>query len=320
MVHDSRMWFGNFFLRSIWLSLTVALFWLPVLVIFGYGVRFVFEILKNEPIALGMVIVLSIQPVLVLLSIFAIRGGMMALKVTRGTDLNSLGKVVFRIVRFNLPLMWVVTVLFGLSTTITGLRLMESNLVSDIQNLEANEPVRTINSDFGAQFQRVTESESKLDISNIIDLAGEFPVILVGGWLLGACIAFALLGVSVAAQSARAVDKPPNHHTIWGMASEFSNLLVLSLVLVIVPFIIGVGAIGIDATLADLTALDTIVFYSALGYGTWAICALAAGAALAYSLTLKSTERKHQAILAAIGGAAQPTVDLKSLRQSRMKK
>ena len=103
MLHVCRMWFGTFFLRSLWLSLTVALFWLPVLVIFGYGVRFVFEIFQNEPIALGMVIVLSIQPVLVLLAIFAIRGGMMALKVTRGTELSSLGKVVFRIARFNLP-------------------------------------------------------------------------------------------------------------------------------------------------------------------------------------------------------------------------
>lgn len=300
MVHDSRMWFGNFFIRSIWLSLTVALFWLPVLVIFGYGVRFVLEIFQNEPIALGMVIVLSVQPILVLLAIFAIRGGMMALKVTRGTDLNSLGVVVFRISRLNLPLMWGVTILFGLATTVTGLRLLES--------------------DFIEEFQRAKAVESMRDIAFLIDLIGQFPVLLIGGWLLGACIAFALLGVSIAAQSARAAVKAPNHHSIWGMASEFVNLLILSLVLIIIPFIVGVGAIGIDATLADLAALDTIVFYGALGYSTWAICALAAGAALAYSLTLKTTERKHQEILDAIGGAAQPAVDLKSLRQSRMKK
>ncbi len=320
MVHDSRMWFGKFFIRSIWLSLTVALFWLPVLVIFGYGVRFVLELLQNEPIALGMIIVLSIQPVLALLAIFAIRGGMIALKVTRGTDLNSLGKVAFRILRFNLPLMWVVTTLFGLATTITGLRLMESSFVSDIQNDGESQATRIIKSDFGAQFQSVTESKSKLDISNIIDLIGDFPVVLMGGWLLGACIAFALLGVSVAAQSARAAVKPPNHHSIWGMASEFSNLLILSLGIVLIPFVFGVVAIGTDATLHDLTALDPVIFYGMLGYGTWAICALAAGAALAYSLTLESTERKHQEILDAIGGAAQPSVDLKSLRQSRMKK
>jgi len=300
MVHDSRMWFGNFFIRSLWLSLTVALFWLPVLVIFGYGVRFVVEIFQNEPIALGMVIVLSAQPILVLLAVFAIRGGMMALKVTRGTDLNSLGVVVFRISRLNLPLMWGVTILFGLATTVTGLRLLES--------------------DFIEEFQRAKAVESMRDIAFLIDLIGQFPVLLIGGWLLGACIAFALLGVSIAAQSARAAVKAPNHHSIWGMASEFVNLLILSLVLIIIPFIVGVSAIGIDATLADLTDLDTVVFYGALGYGTWAICALAAGAALAYSLTLKATEQKHQEILAAIGGAAQPKVDLKSLRQSRMKK
>lgn len=294
------MWFGSFLVRSIWLSLTVALFWLPVLIMFGYGLRFIFEIFQNEPIALGMVIILSIQPILVLLAIFAIRGGMMALKVTRGTDLHSLGVVVFRISRFNLPLMWAVTILFGLATTITGLRLL--------------------NSDFIAEVQRAKEVESMRDIAFLIDLIGQFPVFLIGGWLLGACVAFSLLGVSVAAQSARAAVKPPNHHSIWGMAAQFGNLLTLSLGLIIIPFFAAVFVMGTDATLIDLTTLDPLVFYSALGYGTWAICALAAGAALAYSLTLKTTERKHQEILDAIGGAAQPTVDLKSLRQSRMKK
>ncbi len=97
-------------------------------------------------------------------------------------------------------------------------------------------------------------------------------------------------------------------------------MLILSLVLVIVPFVAAVFVIGTDATLVDLNALDPIVFYGALGYGTWAICALAAGSALAYSLTLESTERKHQEVLDAIGGTAGPQVDLKSLRQSRMKK
>ena len=79
-------------------------------------------------------------------------------------------------------------------------------------------------------------------------------------------------------------------------------------------------ALGMDATLVDLTTLDPLVFYGALGYGTWAICALAAGAALAYSLTLKSEERKYREIIDAIGGEVVETVDLKSLRQSRMKK
>ncbi|MHA1129017.1 MAG: hypothetical protein ACTSRN_08735, partial [Alphaproteobacteria bacterium] len=221
-------------------------------------------------------------------------------KVTRGTDLNSLGGVVFRIARFSLPLMWVVTVLFGLSVTITGLRLF--------------------NSDFIAEFQRAQEVESMRNIAYFIDLAGQFPVVLIGGWLLGACVAFSLLGVSVAAQSARAAVKAPNHHSIWGLAAEFSNLLILSLLLVILPFIAAIFTIGTDATLVDLTTLGPVAFYGALGYGTWSICALAAGAALAYSLTLESTERKHQEILDAIGGAAQPTVDLKALRQSRMKK
>ena len=210
------MWFGSFFLRTLWLSLVVALFWLPVLVIFGYGVFFLFEIFQNEPIALGMIIILTLQPVMVLLAIFAIRGGMMALNVTRGTELHSLGKIVFRISRFNLPLMWTVTTLFGLGTTITGLRLMNSEFITD--------------------FQRAKEIDSMRDIARFFDVLGEFPVSMLGGWLFGACIAFALLGVSVAGASAMAAVKPPNHHTIWGIASQFINLFLLSMVLIMLPF------------------------------------------------------------------------------------
>jgi hypothetical protein len=270
------------------------------LIIFGYGVRFLFEVFQNEPIALGMVLILSIQPVLVLLAIFAVRGGMMALKVTRGTDLNSLGKVVFRIVRFNLPLMWAVTVLFGLDTTVTGLRLLNSNFITEMQ--------------------KAKDVDSMRDIATLIELIGQFPLFLIGGWLIGACVSFALLGVSVAAQSAMAAVKPPSHHSIWGMASQFVNLLLLALMLVIVPFIGAIYMLGMDPTLVDLTTLDPIAFYGALGYGTWSICALAAGAALAYSLTLKSEEKKHQDMLDAISGNAMPQVDLKSLREARMKK
>lgn len=294
------MWFGSFFIRSLWLSLVVALFWLPVLVIFGYGVVFLFEIFQNEPIALGMLIILLIQPVMVLLAIFAIRGGMMALKVTRGTEISSLGKIVFRISRFNLPMMWVVTTLFGLASTIAGFRLLNSTYIQD--------------------FQRAKEIDSMRDIARFFNVLGDFPIALLGGWLFGACVAFALLGVSVAAASAMAAVKPPNHHTIWGISAQFVNLLLLSILLVILPFAASVMQLGIDSTLADILLLDSVTYYAGVGYITWAMCALAAGAALAYSLTLEKEKRDYKNMIDAIAGGTVETPDLKSLRESRMKK
>lgn len=300
MRHDQPMWFGSFLFRTLWLSLVVALFWLPVLVIFGYGVFFLFEIFRNEPIALGMIIILTLQPVMVLLAIFAIRGGMMALNVTRGTELHSLGKIVFRISRFNLPLMWIITSLFGLGTTITGLRLMNSEFITD--------------------FQRAKDIDSMRDIARFFDVLGEFPVLLLGGWLFGACVAFALLGVSVAGASAMAAVKPPNHHTIWGIASQFVNLFLLSMVLMMLPFDWAVMTLGVDSTMADVMALEGIVYYGGVGYFTWATCGLAAGAALAYSLTVAREKVEYQEMMDAIGGSITEGPDLKSLRESRMKK
>lgn len=301
MVHDSQMWFGNFLFRSLKLSLIVTLYWLPVLVVVNYAAYAIFMFFQSEPLALGMVVILLVQPYFVIQGILAVRGGMMALEVTNGADLAMLGTVTVRVMRFNLTMMWVVIALFGLASTILGLRLLESDFIS--------------------QFMQAKEVSSIWDITAFIRLIGEFPVFLLGGWIFGFCIAIGLMGVSIAGAAAMAASRPPNHHTIWGIAAEFLNLFLLSLTLIFLPFVVFVFAIGgIDATLADIATLAPIMQYCSAGYVLWAICALSAGIALAYSITLVTDEEKHAAMLAAAGGMMRETVDLKSLRESRMKK
>lgn len=314
------MWFGTFFIRTLWLSFIVALFWLPVLVMFGYGVKFLFEVFQNEPIRLGMILVLSIQPIIILLAIFAIRGGLMALKVTRETELNSLAKIVFRIGRMHLPLMWVVTILFGLGTTITGLRLLDNAFVEDFKNAGAGNSGRIASSDLSANFQSASKDSSLLDIGNILEMIGSFPLLLLGGWILGACLAFALFGVSVAAAAATAGVKSRNHHSMWGVASQFVNLFLLTVVLLIAPFLSIVFSLGVETTISELTEVNIFIFYGAIGYATWVICALAADSALAYAIALNIEEQEYEGRMEKLAGAAPTqTVDLKSLRQSRMK-
>lgn len=302
IMHVSRMWFGAFLFRSLWLSLAVAIFWVPVLIVFGYGMKFLFEIFQEEPIALGMVLLLSVQPILVLLAVFAMRGGLLALGAVRGTELNALAGVAVRIFRFNLPLSWVSISLFGLAGTLLGLRVL--------------------NSDFLEKFQNALEIDSLKDISRLVSLMGDFPILSLGGWIFGICVTLGLLGVPTAATSAMASVKPPNHHSIWGAAAEFTNLFLFSLIVLMIPFAASVVFMGPTSTLKDLSELDPILSYAAIGYVTWSICALAAASALAYSITVKREAIEYEEMMEQIAGSGSgaPTVDLKALRDSRMKK
>lgn len=295
------MWFGTFFIRSLRLSLIVALYWLPVLLVVNYAAYQIFEFFESEPIALIMVIILLVQPYFVIQVIMAIRAGMLALKVTRATDLGMLGTVTVRVMRFNLILVWAVTALFGLATTITALRYTGSTWLTDA----------------GAAFA----FGSKDEMLNLLRVLGDFPVILLSGWILGGSIAIGLMGVATAGASAMASSRPPNHHNIWGIASEFVHLFLLSVILLLIPVIGFVAIVGdISITLSGLLELNQYVQYGIAVYVLWAVCAVSAGIALAYANTVEHEAAEHEALMAAMAGAAPSQgVDLKALRESRMK-
>ncbi len=295
------MWFGEFFTRSIVLSFIVALFWMPVLGITLYGVKTVFDILQDEPIALVMLVVLFVQPIFVFLSILAIRGGMMALKVTDGSEIGKLFSVTWRVLRFNVPLMMLIITLFGLSVMITGLNISGNPFLDELARA----------SSLSARFKSYFIKEA----------AVQFPVAVSAGWVLGICVAYAAMGVSVAAAAAMAVAKPPNHFTIWGIGAQFVNLLILSLVVLFLPFVLFIMAFGgMQLSVEYLLGLDPFLYYGIAIYLVWAYCVLAAGAALAYSLTLVADEERRAAEMAAVAGVARDRerVDLAALRKSRM--
>ena len=295
------MWFGEFFTRSIVLSFIVALFWMPVLGITLYGVKTVFDILQDEPIALVMLVVLFVQPIFVFLSILAIRGGMMALKVTDGSEIGKLFSVTWRVLRFNVPLMMLIITLFGLSVMITGLNISGNPFLDELAQA----------SSLSARFKSYFIKEA----------AVQFPVAVSAGWVLGICVAYAAMGVSVAAAAAMAVAKPPNHFTIWGIGAQFVNLLILSLVVLFLPFVLFIMAFGgMQLSVEYLLGLDPFLYYGIAIYLVWAYCVLAAGAALAYSLTLVADEERRAAEMAAVAGVARDRerVDLAALRKSRM--
>ncbi len=297
------MWFGEFLVRALVLSFAVALFWMPVLAITVYGVMIVFDLLQDEPIALLMIIVLFWIPLNVLLSVLAIRGGLMILKVTKGAEIGKLFSVTFRILRFNVPLMAVIMVLFGVATMYTVLHLVDTSYLDNLG--QANSLIGQFKSYFVAK------------------AAVKFPIIALSGWVFGYCVAFAAMGVSMAAAAAMAVAKPPNHHTIWGLGAQFWNLFVLALVVIFLPYMLFIFAFGGPyLTLEGLSNIAPRFFMWSNIYMLWASSALYAGAALAYANHLKGEEERHRRAMDELAGlqADRPQIDLAELRRSRMHK
>ncbi len=295
------MWFGAFFTRALFLSLAVVVYWLPVLVITAYGVTMVGQALWDEPIGLLMLFVLFVQPILVILSILAIRGGMTALDVTNGADIGRLFSMTWRVMRFNVPLMWAVTSLFGLATTLTGLKFISPDYISNVM--------------------AASTIDTAADVERLLEALAEFRIILFSGWAFGFSVAVAALGVSVAGASAMVASRPPNHHSIWGIGSQFGNLLGLGLIVIFLPVVVTAFFFGgTSATVAQLIALGQTGLYAFVLYALWGVCVMAAGIALAYSLTVKNEEAQRQADMEALAGIGRdrPKVDLAALRRSRM--
>ncbi len=296
------MWFGKFLLKSLILSLPVALFWLPVLGITAYGVSTVYALLEDEFIGQMMLLVLFVLPVLTLLTVLAIRGGMTVLNVTDGSDIAKIMGVMTRVLRFHVPFMLIFVVVLGLSSTITGFKFMDNGYVEE--------------------FNRITSFSGKFQSFFIKDIMMKFPIMLFSGWILGYCIAFAGMGVSIAGASAMAVAKPPNHHQIWGLGAQFGNLLGVAMLVFFVPFILGVLVLGgLNAELKDILNLGVFKYGVAI-YFLWALCAIYASAAIAYGMTIETEDARHTAELEAMAGlhADRPKVDLAALRKERMKK
>lgn len=295
------MWFGKFLFRSVLLSFPVALFWLPILGITGYVIWQSIVALGDEIVAIIMLGGLFFMPVLAMLIVFAIRGGMTILRSTRGTDLGKVSSVTWRLLRFNFPLMNVIISLFGTVVMLGGMEL--------------------INNQFLADFERVLGIRSRFQVFFIKEVLLTFPIGLMGGWILGICVAFAAMGVSMAASGAMAVSKPPNHHLIWGVGAQFFNILFVGLVVCMAPFCFAIFQIGgFDAQIKDLLAIDQTTLLIVAGYFIWSICVLCSASAIGYSLNLVTAEESRREAIKEMTSTLEPVekVDLAALRKSRM--
>lgn len=294
--------FFSFAARSFLLSFAVALFWLPVLAITFYGIYLLVGVMINEILGLVMILVLIYYPLQMLLLVLAVRGGMTILKVTSGSDIAKLFSVTWRVLRFNGLLSVVIINLFTWATVITGLKLM--------------------NPEFIEELWRIGGSAGNFKVFYYAELMQTFPIVLWIGGTVGTCVAIATFAVNFAAASAMAVDNPPGHHGLWGIAGQFLNMFLLGVLFLVVPHIVIVMLSGgLSATVADTQLIDDLYLMIYGIYNIWTICLFAAAASLAYKIHLGDDEVRRKRDIEELSGLGRPTgpqVDLKALRQARM--
>lgn len=256
----------------------------------------------NEILGLLMIFTLVYYPLQILLLVLAVRGGMTVLKVTTGSDIAKLASVTWRVMRFNGSFGLLIINVCAVAVLITGLKLMDPAFIDE--------------------FWQIRGSRGGFAGFYYIELFSRFPMILSLGGTFGVCIVVALFGTNFAASAALAVDNPPGHHQLWGIAGQFGKLFFVAILFVFVPQLaIILWAGGIDTTYVEYMLLDDYIVIGSAIYSMWTICLMAAASALAYKLHLVEDEvRRKRDIeeLAGVGRSTGPQVDLKALRQARM--
>ncbi len=302
----------SFVIRSFFLSFPVALFWLPALAITFYAVYLGVGLLIDEPVALGMLVVLLYSPLQFFLMILAVRGGMTILRVTSGSDLGKLGGVTWRAMRFNGSLGTTIVNIFMWATIIAGLKILTP--------------------EFLEEFREIREGRGVFQDYYLEQLFQTFPIILLLGAVFGLVVAIATFATNFAGIAAMAVDNPPRHDQLWGIGGQFLNLFVTGMLFLFVPSALLIWfAGGETATSQDwfstynvaiFTYQDfTLTLNSAIViYAMWATCLIAAAAALAYKVYLGVDEERRKRDIEEMTGLINtgPKVDLKALRQARM--
>jgi len=205
----------RFILRSIGLSLAVALRMLPVLLVSLGALGLMYQLLGSSPVTFFVILAAFYLPLLVFLFVCSVRAGLMALRATNPLDLKRLMTYTIRVMRLN----------FMLNNTIVGVLGVGSAVIA----------VLALKPDLVQQLREGTGIESFGELKEIFVLFGRFPFFVFPIIALGACISIGANGGSIAASAAAAASRGPNHDLLFGLARQFRHLFALGFVLLVVP-------------------------------------------------------------------------------------
>lgn len=294
------MGIATFIFRSLKLSVPVALRMLPIILLSLVAVALFYNLMTSSPVIFFVVMAAAYLPLLVFLFVCAVRAGLMSLRATAPVDLKRLGETTVRVMRFNFMLNNVIVGVIGVGVAVLSVLVLQPGLI------------RRAREGF--------ELETLSDLEDIFIFAGQFPLFVLPIIGLGACISIAANGSSVAAASASAAARGPNHDLLFGLARQFPQLFCLGLLIVFLPLcLMQFYAGGLRATLADAFALGLPLYVGGPLYLGWAVCAIAAGMSMAYVITLAQNKDDKSTQKDEMMGDKYGSDDIRALRQARQR-
>jgi len=234
----------------------------------------------------------------VFLFVCSVRAGLMALRATTPLDIKRLATYTIRVMRMNFMLNNIIVGVLGVGSAVIAVLAIQPELV---QQLREN-----------------TEDVSFRELKEIFTLVGQLPFFVFPMIALGFCVSIGANGGSIAASAASAAARGPNHDMLFGLARQFLHLFMLGFLLLMVPLLVIQNQLGgLSATIADAYNLGIGFVIGAAVYFGWTICAVAAGMAISYVLTLSDDDLAKIQEVGALMGTAHAPDDIRALRQAR---
>ncbi|MEM9010510.1 MAG: hypothetical protein AAGE18_04735 [Pseudomonadota bacterium] len=283
--------------RSLLLSVPVALRLLPIILLVAAFAWLFFSNVEN-PILLLAVLFGGLYPTMAFLVLSGIRAGQMQLRVTTAPSANGLLRAIFRLISAN----------FGLALNVFTIALTPAVAVWLLLDAEALALVRA------------AIGLDSIALSTLLERAAANSVLLTALVWAAGTVAFALLGVPMAATAANAGSNRPNHEVIWGIGRQAGKLALLSAVFIGLPLMLFHSVrIFVMPTDLDLTPLllapegdpeqalaaldplvesaaDALLLLAAFAlYLLYLPCILMAGLARAYHDTVAENEAERAA-------------------------
>lgn len=274
---------------------------IPVILVTGFSLYAVLQLLIGEPIVLILIVALIYLPLTVFLYLSAIRAGLIALKATGAPELKKLWGGTLRLMRFNFMLNNLIVGLLGVGTIVVLLVQLRPEVWALLNS--------------GITAKDILAGEI------ITEIAAIFPIIALPILAFALSVSVGVVGTSAAATAAWTAVQGPNHDVLWGVTARFFPLFTTAAIVLVLPaFALMAWAGGPFIGVAQVMELPIIVLYGIPLYLAWAACVLSAAKALAYVQTLVISEASFQAQQDEIIGEVVDVQDLRALRQERQRR
>lgn len=292
---------SSFLLRSLLYSLPVGLRMIPILLAAGYILFMIATFLESQPVALLFVFAVINIPLSIFIFLCSVRCGLVQMKASGPPMIKKLLGITLKFMRFNLPIYILCIKLIGIGGSIVLVKF----LVPEVWN--------TLFEDF--RMSMLTRPLLVLEaIANV-------PMLIIPIFALANAVAIAVMGTNIAAMADTAAYKGPNHDQIWGLAAQFTRLLMLGLLVLVLPWLIVIAQFGNPMVGVGALFLMSEEFFIGLPlYNAWSSCVMAAGMALAYVYTKEDLAEAKILEQAEFDGPQFDRDELRELRASRQKK